>query len=399
LNILKQNKKIICVVTTTIVLIATIVYFNVYRFCGYKVSIGSNTITFVKSKKEFNKTYEQLQSEIKSKYGNVITIKDFTLNRIKVTDNEMFISGDKLKSIMLKKFNIVVDVFLMKSDNKKIAYVESENQGKQILSSIKDYYYKQVKLNSLRKVDIDNNISYERAKVKIGYLYENTEIVKEIIKYNNDSQTALLNVKVVGDVTKNQIIYPTTIMKSSDKLMSGESKLYRKGINGMKKVTTEVITLNNNIVLAKVLKSQVIKPVQNKEIYVGINNPIVPKIMPINSPSRGDISSSFGTRWGKMHEGIDIAANFGSTISAALDGTVNYAAWEEGYGNVIKIDNGSGIETTYAHCSVIMVKKGEVVKRGIKIGEVGSTGHSTGPHLHFEVRINGKAINPEKYIK
>ena len=119
----------------------------------------------------------------------------------------------------------------------------------------------------------------------------------------------------------------------------------------------------------------------------------------MNSPSRGSISSSFGMRWGKMHKGIDIAASFGATINAVLDGTVNYAAWQDGYGNVIKINHGGGIETTYAHCSVINVKKGEVVKLGEKIGEVGSTGNSTGPHLHFEVRENGEPINPQKYIK
>ena len=119
----------------------------------------------------------------------------------------------------------------------------------------------------------------------------------------------------------------------------------------------------------------------------------------INSPSRGSISSPFGTRWGKMHKGIDIAASFGANINAALDGTISYAGWESGYGNVIKIDHGKAVETTYAHCSVIVVKKGEAVKKGEKIGEVGSTGHSTGPHLHFEVRENGEPKNPQKYIK
>jgi len=398
LNTLKQNKKIILVLLTTLALTATIVYFNVYRFYGYKVSIGSSTITFVKNEKEFNKTFEQLQSEIKSKYGNVITIKDFTLNKVKVNDGKMFISGDKLKQVMLKEFNIVVDVFLMKSDNKKIAYVACENQGKEILNSVKDYY-KDAKLSSIKKIYIENKISYESVKIKIGNLYENPEIVKEIIKYNKALQTPLIAVKVVRNLTKEQTIYPTTTMRTSNKVMNGVNKVEREGKNGMKKVTTEVVAINNNIVSEKVLKEETITPVQNKEILVGANKPIILQVASINSPSRGSISSGFGMRWGKMHKGIDIAANSGVAINAALDGTVNYAAWEEGYGNVIKIDDGDGIETTYAHCSVITVKKGEVVKQGVKIGEVGSTGHSTGPHLHFEVRKNGEPQNPQKYIK
>ena len=83
---------------------------------------------------------------------------------------DMFISGDNLKKVMLKKFNIVVDVFVMKSDNRKVAYVASENQGKEILNSVKDYYSKGAKLNSIKKIDIENKISYEPVKVKIGDL-------------------------------------------------------------------------------------------------------------------------------------------------------------------------------------------------------------------------------------
>ena len=213
------------VILITLILTATILYFNVYRFNGYKVSIGNSTITFVKSKNEFNKTYKQLQNEIKSKYRNVITKNDFTLDKVKVDDVAMFISGDNLKKIMLKKFNIVVDGFLMKSDNRKLAYVVSENQGKEILNSVKDYYSKKSKLNSITKIDIVNKISYESVKVKTGNLYENYEIVKELIKYNNRAKIPFITVKIVGNISKEQTIYPTTIIKSSSKLMNGVNKI------------------------------------------------------------------------------------------------------------------------------------------------------------------------------
>lgn len=399
MNALKRNKMNIGVVIITLIITATIVYLDVYRFYGYKVSIGSSTITFVKNKKEFNKTYKELQSEIKSKYGNVITIKDLTLDKVKVNDDDMFISGDSLKKVMLKKINIVVDVFLMKSDNRKMAYVINENQGKEILNSVKDYYFEDSKLKSIRKIDIENKISYEPVKVKTGNLYENNEIIKELIKYNNKSQVPLITVKTVGNIIKEQVIYPATIIKYSSKLMNGVKKVESDGSDGIKEVTTEVIAINNNIISENILKEEAITPVKNKEILVGTNKLISPQVASINSPSRGSISSNFGERWGKMHKGVDIAASFGETISAALDGSVTYAAWQDGYGNVIKINHGGGIETTYAHCSVINVKKGEEVKSGMKIGEVGSTGHSTGPHLHFEVRENGEPKNPQKYIK
>ncbi|MBU3144529.1 M23 family metallopeptidase [Clostridium sp. CF012] len=399
MNIIKRNKMKISVILITLILTATIMYFNVYRFNGYKVSIGKSTITYVKSKREFNKAYKQLQNEIKSKYKNVIIKEDFTVDSENVDDVAMFMSGDNLKNIMLKKFNIVVDGFLMKSDNRKIAYVRSENQGKEILDSVKDYYSNEAKLNSITKIEIVNKISYESVVVKMGNLYENSEIVRELIKYNTRAQVPFINIKTVGNISKQQVIYPTTIIKSTGTLMNGVKKIQHEGKEGIKQVTTEVIVQNNKRVSEKVLKSEIIKPVQNKEIFMGNYKPIILGLNYMNTPSRGSISSNFGMRWGKMHKGVDIAAAFGATINVVLDGTVTYAAWQDGYGNVIKIDHGEGIETTYAHCSVINVKKGEVVKLGEKIGEVGSTGNSTGPHLHFEVRKNGEAQNPQKYIK
>lgn len=399
LNILKRNRNNILVILITLLFTTIILYFNVYKFNGYKVSIGKDTITFVKSKQEFNKVYEELQSEIKSKYSDIVIKSDFTLDKAKVDDDAMFISGGNLKKIMLKRFNITVDAFLMKSDNKKVAYVVSENQGKEVLNSIKDYYSKNTKLNSITKVNIQNKISYERVKIKAGDLYDNAEIIQAIIKHNKDAKTPLIAVRVVGNVVKEQAIQHTTIIKSSNELINGVNKVAREGMDGMKEVTTEVISINNNGVSQKVLKAEIKIPMQSKEIYVGNYKPTVLEVAYISSPSRGSISSSFGQRWGKMHKGIDIAANNGARINAALDGTITFAGWQEGYGNVIKMDHGDNIETTYAHCSSITVKKGEVVNQGEKIGEVGSTGNSTGPHLHFEIRENGEPKNPEKYIK
>ncbi|MCB2290676.1 peptidoglycan DD-metalloendopeptidase family protein [Clostridium sp. CS001] len=311
----------------------------------------------------------------------------------------MFMTDDNFKKEILKRFNITVDAFLMKSDNKKLAYVVSEKQGKEVLNSIKDYYSQNAKLNTITEINIDNKITYEFAKIRIGNLYENDEITQSIIKYNSKAQKPIITVRVVGNTIKDQVVKYTTIMKSSDKLMSGASKVQLSGVDGIKKVTNEVIFLNNNLASEKPLKSEIVTPMQSKEILIGTNKPVILDVAYMNTPSRGSISSSFGVRWGKMHKGIDIAANLGATISAALDGTVTYAGWQDGYGNVIKMDHGDKVETTYAHCSAITVKKGEVVNQGEKIGEVGSTGNSTGPHLHFEVRKNGEPINPENYIK
>jgi murein DD-endopeptidase MepM/ murein hydrolase activator NlpD len=398
-SILKRNKTSISVIIITLIVTANILYFNIYRFSGYKVSIGGNVITFVKTKQQFNKIYSELQSEIRSKYSNVIIKQDFNLDNARVVDYDMFVSGENLKEVMLKNFNIVAEVLLMKADDRKVAYVASEKVGKEILNSVKDYYSKKTEMDSIESVEIENKISYEPFKIKLGDLSESSEVISALIKYNDSAKKPLITVKVVGGTIKEHKIYPSTITKSSNALTAGVSKVQKEGIEGTKKVTTEIIVLNNNTVSEKVLKEEVITKVQNKEILVGSYNSTSLTATNIISPSRGNISSNFGMRWGKMHKGVDIAANLGTTINAALDGTVTFAGIQDGYGKVIKLSHSEGIETTYAHCSVINVKIGENIKQGEKIGEVGSTGNSTGPHLHFEVRVNGEPQNPEKYVR
>lgn len=115
-------------------------------------------------------------------------------------------------------------------------------------------------------------------------------------------------------------------------------------------------------------------------------------------PLDGLLTSGFGYRWGRMHEGIDIAVPEGTPIRAAKAGTVIMASYNGGYGNYTCVDHGSGLSTCYAHQSGFAVSSGQSVGQGQVIGYSGNTGSSTGPHLHFEVRINGAAQDPMGYL-
>lgn len=110
------------------------------------------------------------------------------------------------------------------------------------------------------------------------------------------------------------------------------------------------------------------------------------------------VSSEYGPRWGSTHTGIDFAARAGTHIYSWRDGKVTFAGWSGGYGNFIIVDHGNGIVTRYAHCSKIAVSQGQTVSQGQIIGYVGTTGNSTGNHLHFEIKVNGKFINPRNYL-
>lgn len=115
-------------------------------------------------------------------------------------------------------------------------------------------------------------------------------------------------------------------------------------------------------------------------------------------PVKGVVTSRFGARWGSVHTGTDIGVATGTPIYAAASGTVIFSGWKGTLGKFIVVNHGNGIQTYYAHCSALLVSKGDTVTAGQLIAKVGNTGRSTGPHLHFEIRLNGSALNPQKYI-
>lgn len=115
-------------------------------------------------------------------------------------------------------------------------------------------------------------------------------------------------------------------------------------------------------------------------------------------PACGSVTSEYGRRWGRQHEGIDIDDNRSSAIVAARGGVVIFAGWSGGYGQMTLIDHGDGVVTAYAHQAAMMVSRGQSVSQGQRIGTIGTTGSSTGTHLHFETRVNGSAQNPRRFL-
>ncbi len=115
-------------------------------------------------------------------------------------------------------------------------------------------------------------------------------------------------------------------------------------------------------------------------------------------PLEGWVSSGYGWRNGDFHHGLDIAALPGNTVRAALGGRVVKTGWIGVYGLTVLIDHGGGYQTLYAHNSRLLVKVGDIIESGEGIAISGNTGKTTGPHLHFEVRVNGKAVNPANYL-
>lgn len=163
--------------------------------------------------------------------------------------------------------------------------------------------------------------------------------------------------------------------------------------------TKKLDELGRQIYIQSKSFDEIIKLAQNKEEMLAC----IPAIQPVLNKNLKHMASGYGMRIDpiyrvpKFHAGMDFTAPIGTKIFATGNGTVTYASWKQGYGNCVIINHGYGYETLYAHMSAIKVRVGQKVKRKDVIGLIGNTGKSTGPHLHYEVHVKGKPVNPINY--
>jgi len=183
----------------------------------------------------------------------------------------------------------------------------------------------------------------------------------------------------------------------SDKYYKGTQTLKNNGTNGENLVTAEITYIGDEEVSREIVQVEVLKAPVDKVVLVGTKvKPVAAPTGKFVRPVRGGYTTS---RFSGGHRGVDLVVPLGTTVSAADGGTVIYAGYSSSYGNHVKIKHSDGFVTLYAHLNSISVKYGDKVYQGQEIGKCGSTGNSTGPHVHFEIIKNGVLVNPELYIK
>ncbi len=241
--------------------------------------------------------------------------------------------------------------------------------------------------------------------LKLGQLrYANPNLIgKDLIQVGQTLSLTppkgLLTVQFTERVTEETKLPFDTETKTSSSMYTTEVKTEVKGQDGLRKVVADKVYIAGVLAHENILEETVLKEPVTQVIVKGTK-----KVTAASGsgtyvwPAQGKISSTFKMRWGRQHQGLDIAANTGTPIYAARAGTVTFSGTNGDYGKMIKIDHGGGVETRYAHCSALKVSSGTTVKKGQLIALVGSTGNSTGPHLHFEIRINGVAKDPQNYL-
>lgn len=209
-----------------------------------------------------------------------------------------------------------------------------------------------------------------------------------------------LNVRVEMVTKSEQAISHRTVTEEDEEMWKGESTVRQSGSDGKKKVEEKVIYENGQARDRDIISEEIIQEAEDRIVVHGTKTSSSRGTGELIWPASGGyVSSTFGMRNGRMHNGIDIARPSSYEIYAADNGVVSSAGWENGYGYTVRINHNNGMETVYAHLRDIHVSAGQTVGQGRQIGVMGTTGRSTGIHLHFEVLQGGSPQNPMNYLR
>lgn len=440
-----NKRKILIIALCCALTVLSIITFIINRSV-YAVSVDGKTLGNVSDRKIIERIKDDLKSKYRDRLGADIEFtQEIQVTPIKAlgqrvdTEQELLEKLDKVLSVQVKAVAIEID-------GQQIALVKDKKAADAALQSVKDYYVN-ITPGELVKIEVSNGVKLiekfanpdrimtaEAAKALIlkGAVELATYKVKqgdtlwdiakeqnipldELIKANPQLKSEdrlalgevinlkavkpLLNVTVTKKVTYQEpIAYKTEIVKD-DTLWKWDQKVKQPGENGTREVAAQVVYKNGIKVGQQILGEKVLKEPVTRIVARGTRAQVAFRGSGrFLWPLVGTITSPFGRRGREFHTGIDVAADRGTPIRASNAGTVTFAGRKGTYGNLVIVDHGGGYETWYAHASSILVSVGDRVEKGQEIATVGTSGRTTGPHVHFEVRLNGEPQNPLSYL-
>lgn len=316
-----------------------------------------------------------------------ISIKKFKFYTKETTKylNIVLIAIGFIISIILIKYKPMYEV---KISGESIGYIENKQAiNETIKNNIED-----LNQANIENIELTKKPEYELKLVEKSQEENNDEIIVALQKELE------ITYKYYEIASKDEVIENVEDKETAEKLVNEIKELSDSEIN---------LTINekttNSLEKVQIDELEVAKANTIEKLNIDTTEEIsnINGIKIATLPVTGTISSRYGVSSKirvSTHTGLDIATTTGTPIKVVADGTVTFAAYSGSYGYLVKVDHGNGVETWYGHTSKMLVKAGQEVKSGDTIALVGSTGNSTGPHLHFEVRINGEHVNPQKYL-
>ena len=409
---------------------------------GVEVFINGRLMGIVETEAEFEELMDSIREQLSDILDNEIVIEQEPVFVETSVKEEYFTALDEVESNIKSEIDISVGAYTIKIEGKTVGIVKDEDTAYTILHAIMEPYLPD---DSSIRVGFDRDVEVERKYVKFGQIQQEEEIfealtqveeeatvytvkrkdtlwdiaidhnmeIEDILRLNphieevirpGDELTLSIPTPILGVETREVIVFKQDIPyeieeKEDDSLFEGRRSVIQKGIHGEKEVEAELVRINGIEADREVINEMVLAEPRVQTERVGIK-PLPPRHGTgiFQRPVQGRISSRFGMRWGRMHNGLDVAANTGTPIYAADGGEVIFAGWLGDYGYLVRIHHDNEYVTYYAHCSQILVRNGQRVAKGETIARIGSTGRSTGPHLHFEIRKNNVPQDPLNYI-
>lgn len=442
----RKDQRKVAIVSISAVVICFLAIFIYVQNIAYAVKVDGKMVGIVREKEDFSKLIETMQANLHRTYNREIVLNQtIVYEKIRAKKKELT-QPEALKTAVKEMMHFQVKAFGIKANDKVIATLSSQSEAQKVLDQVKGSYtsgekstYAQISFGEkVEVIEIDAEFSELRtAEEALKLIQQGTDEIKVHEVQSGESfwsiakkyglkveelQAAnpginperlqlkqkinllmakpLLTVATVEKVRYEEKILREIVLEDTSALYKGDKKIKVEGKDGAREVLAEVIRENGVEVERKILEEKILSQPEKQVVLQGTKaKPLTVATGSFSNPARGSLSSRFGWRWGRKHEGIDIAAKIGTPIYAADGGKVSFSGTQSGYGKVVIIDHGNGLQTVYGHNSKNLVSKGDKVYKGQKIAEVGNTGRSTGPHVHFEVRKNGKPVNPLSYVK
>ena len=425
---------------------------GVLNYCtAYEYSYNGQKLGLVKEKDDVLQITDLVQGALTEEKNMKIVIDakdDITFHRKLTLDESQIDNSEQVLKRLTYMGDLKVKAIGIYVDGKKIGAVQDRKTAEKALKDVADKYTKEgdnIEVESVRfleKVDIKTantdleDLHSEEEMVDLLCTSGEKETVHKVVagdtlhsiakKYDVwedqlladnkginskklevgsniivKQQAPVLTYEVVEKITYDKVIEHKVEEQKSADIYEGMTETQQAGSDGLSEITARVTLQNGKKVEEEDLVTTVKEEPVTEVVLVGTKErpPTVGSgkyIWPLKDSFTQ--SSGFGSRWGRQHKGIDLAVSVGTTVYAADGGTVVEAQYSGSYGNVVMIDHQNGQETRYAHNSKLLVKKGDKVYQGQPIAKSGNTGRSTGPHVHFEIRINGEPRNPLNYL-
>lgn len=424
--------------------------FNYYT--AYEYSYNGRHLGYVKEKDTVLQITDLVQSALTEDKNLDVVIDakdDITFKRVPVIGSSITTdSSDEVLKRLTYMGDVNVKAYGIYINGSKMGAVEDKETAAAVLQDIKDRYTSDYKISEIEEaVFIENveikksntplqNVVSEEAMVErlctsgekdsmhkvvpgetfadIAKLYSMTE--EELLKDNEGvdpkklevgstikikQHAPVLTVKITEKVTYTETVKHEVEKKKTKEIYKGDKETKQKGKDGLNEVTARITTVNGEVIEENTLITTVKKEPVKEIILVGTKKrPATVGSGKFAWPASGGytLTSNFGSRWGRTHEGIDLGCPVGTDVLASDGGTVTVAGYAGAYGYLVEIDHQNGMVTRYGHNSSVLVNVGDKVYKGQHIAESGNTGRSTGPHIHFEIRVNGTAQNPLNYL-